>query len=376
MYSSRNLIRQVRWLTQALIFSVALNIGLGATVVYFMGQRNIKDPDTCRVEKETTIIVDSKSMFEVLKVFRNLSFHELVDFLVDDQLVEDGYAKRDLALACLTEYHFFNLEKALGDQQFQSRRIAFEEPDIPFAGGINVFPGLDQQQYNSIINYVETERWPLTSNGLFLLLNRKKELGQYDASLAEAFYLTDEFLNVEKLFVRSDVRISKEDLLELVMEGEIGLIKDLNIDRDFLEGSRRRLLMGYINEGSKVAANLILKTDRAFAIRKLSDEKMLFVLEVLEEYSPEAEQFVLDVLNSPREDEVLQLAGRRLYEYRGKETRTSSSVKQERVKLYVVEEGDTLWGIARDYDLSIGDIRRINNLGSDVLRPGVELILP
>ncbi len=44
---------------------------------------------------------------------------------------------------------------------------------------------------------------------------------------------------------------------------------------------------------------------------------------------------------------------------------------------YIVKKGDTLWGIAEKYDgLSIWQIKSLNNLESDTLKPGTKIFLP
>ncbi len=44
--------------------------------------------------------------------------------------------------------------------------------------------------------------------------------------------------------------------------------------------------------------------------------------------------------------------------------------------LYVVQSGDTLWSIARKYNTTVNDIRMVNNLTSDLLSIGQTLIIP
>ena len=42
----------------------------------------------------------------------------------------------------------------------------------------------------------------------------------------------------------------------------------------------------------------------------------------------------------------------------------------------IVERGDTLWALARKYRVRLADLMTVNNLTSDLIRPGQELILP
>ena len=44
--------------------------------------------------------------------------------------------------------------------------------------------------------------------------------------------------------------------------------------------------------------------------------------------------------------------------------------------IYVVQKGDNLWNIARKYNVSLEDLRIINNLTSDLLSVGQTLIIP
>ena len=44
--------------------------------------------------------------------------------------------------------------------------------------------------------------------------------------------------------------------------------------------------------------------------------------------------------------------------------------------MHVVQPGDTLWGIANRYQVSLEALRRANQLGDDLIMPGQELLIP
>ena len=44
--------------------------------------------------------------------------------------------------------------------------------------------------------------------------------------------------------------------------------------------------------------------------------------------------------------------------------------------LYTVKKGDTLWDLAKKYNTSVSELKKINNLKSDILKIGYELKLP
>ena len=60
-----------------------------------------------------------------------------------------------------------------------------------------------------------------------------------------------------------------------------------------------------------------------------------------------------------------------------KTNNTSEAKNYTSQKEYIIQPGDTLWGIARMHEgLSVTKIKSLNKLESDVLKPGMKIILP
>ncbi|MBS4169235.1 LysM peptidoglycan-binding domain-containing protein [Parachlamydia sp. AcF125] len=443
MSTTKKYLHQIRRLSQALILSFALNIGLTALFIYWVVKERPPTP-YCELKPadlhslQPPLAMD-KSNGEMIRHFQKMSLQQLLTKLGNKQLVENGYTQRDLAVGCLVTFHYFDLTKALLGlpQPAQQRTIAFESESGKKTEKIYVYPGLTDVHYQAIMRYALTEQWPMTSEGLFLLLQKAK--GQHDPSLADAFYLTQEFLAVEMLFNRAEVAIPKKELLQVLIEGNwlllSAFLQQQKVSQDLSVARRQRFLLDYIQQNSPTAAQLILKTDGLFALKKLNDCHVLEVLRLLKEKSPLTEQFALDLLASPRSDAVWELAARRLYEQAGepipekythqaalarfmpqksgtqevaevkikeptippmiektsiaKEVPIAPMVKQPPAKvvvkkatptspnrLYFVQEGDTLWKIAARFKVDVETLKKYNRLKSDALKVGEPLRIP
>lgn len=379
-----------RFLTLALIFSGALNIALVAAFAYFMIQET--PVAATRLGKKEVVTTNA----QIFASMSRLSFRELVSYLTNRDLVEEGYTKRDIALAALAAYHHFNLEKALSAPPSQVRRLILSEGQT-----IDVYPALSEDEFEAIIRFAYQEKWPLTSKGLFALLQTQKGVG--DESLEHAFLLTPEFYAIQVLFQKTEAPQEPHVLLNLVVEGSWDLLEKFAKDQsqilDFSVERRRSLLLGYLALHSPTAAHLLLRTDFAFAHKRLEDRSLLDLLALLKKQSEEGTKFCIELLRSPRSDAIWQAAALTLYAYAGEMptapidpkavlARFSSdappapkpapvlAVATAPSRFHVVKDGESLWKISRQYKVKVDEIVKLNGLEKDSLFPGMTLKLP
>lgn len=408
---------QIRKLTQCLFVSGALNIVLASFFFYWIFQERPPTPyfelKPANINEQQVPVAMDHSNGEVIRYFKTLSLHALLSKLSHAEFVDNGYTIRDLALATLVTFHHFDLRRALLDdvQPTQTRVLSFGLKKDGKQAKVFIYPGLSDKQFDSIMHFARRERWPLTSKGLFLNLKQsQKDESRNEPLLADAFYLTPEFLAVEMLFNREKIGIEKYEILNVLLEGSFATLSQFaehqKQSHDLTAARRQYFLLEYIRNGSKAAAYLLLKTDGPAMVRKLDDSQIIAMLSLLSEKSHDAGRFALALLTSPRSDAVWKMAATRLYGYAGesipekfqheaalskflpsnlifkkpKDIQTISFEKmptlQQPETLYVVQEGDSLWKISRRHDVDIDLLKKINQLTSDVLKPGTTLKIP
>lgn len=394
-------VKKFRILTLALIFSGALNIGLIAAFVFSV-LRDRQDSLAIAMPGKP----DSKhharaesTVQHVLSHMSALSFHELVPYLTNKEGVEQGLAKRDLALACLTSFHFFNLEKALSCLPPQRRIIALSE-----TAQVEVFPGLNEQQFEAIVKFAYEEKWPLTAQGLSAFMKKFPE--ERDPSLVQAFCVTPEFHALQTLFQKTNAPQDPALLVQLAMEGDWAILarfaREQGEKLDLTVEKRRSLLASYLSQKSPTAALLWLVTDFSFVAKKFEDQQVIDLVQLLNQKIPEAEKLCLELLRSPRSDAVWQSAVLRLYTYSGEPLPSPFDLKaaiarflpsapgsigaapaaaavpasRSRYLEHIVKDGENLWKIAKAYKVRVDEIVRCNDLEKDRLFPGMVLRIP
>jgi len=257
---------------------------------------------------------------EVLRKFENMSMPQLIEKLKDSRLVENGFSIRDLALGGLYTYHHFDLPRALSGSRMpsQKRYILFKDAQGQKKELIT-YSDIQPDQYDKIIAFANTEKWPQTAQGLFLLLQDKQQ--EHRKSLEYALFITPEFQAVDLLFKRSSENISKGEILDFLLEGSWKMLSNFSekqrLLQDLSPDKRRELLLSYIENESPAAAVLLLKTDSNYVAKKFDDSQVTTILKYSTKRTAHTARFALAMLASPRNDKVWKEAAHRLYEFSG-----------------------------------------------------------
>lgn len=384
--------KKFKLLSLALIFSGSLNVALLVALTLYMFE---KTPLASTIMGKKEVLITKTQVFNSMS---RLSFRELVSYLTNRDLVEEGYTKRDLAIAALVAYHHFNLEKALSAKPSQVRTLVLSSGQT-----MDMFPGLLEEQFDAIIRFAYQEKWPLTAKGLFHLLQSQKT--PRDESLEQAFVLTPEFHALQVLFQKTRAPQETQCLVGLASEGNWELLEEHAKEQakvmELTEEKRRSLLLQFLKLHSPTAAHLLLKTDFPYAMKRFDDKQTLDLLLLLKKQSEEGTKFCIELLKSPRSDAIWQAAALTLYSYAGEmpalpidpqtvlarfsleKTKEPEVVEEKKrpleqpfVRYHVVKEGESLWKISRQYKVKVDEIVKLNELEKDSLYPGMTLKLP
>lgn len=393
--------QRARTLTQALIISGTLNIGLISTFIYF----TLKDKQSVVSQEVPPIALNSKPSFtneQVLMAYSQSTFSELVSMLRSEDLLEEGYTKRDLALACLTAFHHFPLSKVLGEAVLQKRKISF-----PGAGKesieILVFPGLKTEHFEAVLQFAHSEKWPLTAKGLFLAVQNSQP--PYDPSLLETLYTTSEFHHIYSLLQKGVPALERSVLVDLLQTGPWEKMREIAEKLRLLQcydlEAGREVLMAYaLNFHSKVAASLLVQHHSEYVMKRLNDEQLIAFLDLPLQQDESLRPLAKELLLSPRSDAVRQKAAAFLYAMEQEimpqpydhlaalsrffPERSSPPVLQvvpkpdpiQLHRIHTVQAGESLWKIARKYQTTVDAITKLNRLESDRLKLGAKLQIP
>ncbi|WP_404665299.1 LysM peptidoglycan-binding domain-containing protein [Rhabdochlamydiaceae symbiont of Dictyostelium giganteum] len=398
--------KKSRFLTQLLIWSGALNIGLSFSLGYLFFQYRIDHVDfqlrPAAYSLDPISLTNEKIFFQ----FLHQSWDELIQELDSLHLLEDGYRRRDIALAVLTSFHGLDIERALPEVSLQKRKLIFTQEDAKKVSCF-MYPGLTEDQFHAVKYFIKTEEFPFTPKRLFWQIQNAQHPLQ--DTLLEAFYLTPEFTFLHTLLMRSGIHSPKNITVQMMKEGDWDMIHTLTekqkMELDLSKEHLQSLLLSYVKKQSRAAAKMLLQWDLDFVVKRLGDEELMQFIDLLE-HSSSLEKLLKELITSPRSDALWKKSGERLYQLRGlalpevydhqvtletfipleKKSLDTSSLPSlslpaqvshaKKTFEYVIQEGDNLWKIARRHHISIDDIYLLNHLESDKLRTGKILILP
>ena len=337
--------KRSRILIHALIISGTLNLALIATFVTLVikERKRVVVPVAQVSERVKEVRLKNE---QVLQEFASMSYDTLVRELYDETHVEEGQRRCDLALAALTRYHDFDVERAFAGFPVEQRKVVFGEESMV------LFSGMRAERLEGVRLFARREVWPLTPRGLFNQIQNREGIPE---SLRESFILTNEFFEIKRAIGRLPYMISDETLFNLVTAGDWESVETFS-SKDLVS-----FLVPRMEKGSKLAAYLMVLEERDYALKSLDDGQMEKLLALLTEKTPAIESFLKEVGDGIRADHVKELAGKPL---------------ENPPRQYTVQSGDSLWKISRMFDVKVEIIQEMNGLDSESLRPGIELTLP
>lgn len=358
-----------------LIISLALNFGLLASLIF------VATTDRSRTGIEETHVLTKdkplpKPVVEVLNTDLSASFDTLKEALESDERIDEHFLRRDVALACLTSFHNFNIERALGGVPYDVRNYSFSNPSGNERITITFVAGLSEDHFARIRHFVKTEAWPLTAKGLFLELKS----GTFDGKVKEAFICTDTFRKMKKIMDRASLPLSDDHLVKLLTQGSWDHILRLSRVGSVEEAPEvaLSLLQHLVGERSQVAAALLVSYAPGAILRSGKNEFLSHVIELLEPADPKSMTFLQQILDGIRPQYLKEKAEQKILLHAS----LHKADKQEKGTLtaeisYTVRPGDSLWKIAHKHNIKVLDLCKRNKLRKDtMLRVGQKLHIP
>lgn len=347
--------------------SFLCNIFLMALAVYL---QFFADPVHLYIDKEVPQELECENK-HLIKSFNQLSFEQLLSRLDEKRWLTSLYSERDVILGYLVSKKSFNLDAALGHKVYPQKRLRMDDQTI------EMFLDLTEEDFKNIKRYISTEKWPLTPHGLFNAIKN----GSKDPYLLRALCFTPQFLAVEALFTNADILIKKKDLIDLMIEGSFETLNAFLQENKglFSQDVRRSLLLQQINEQSKTALWLLIATDSLFAQSHLNEETVCLVFQLFEEQTLEIALFAQQLLTTSKSEQIYAAVSKWLGKYYAKEKLNVPPLAaiprtiNKQYDFHVIQSGESLWGIAKKYDISLELLVKINHLKGNTIYPGKTL---
>lgn len=279
-------------LRNGLILSLALNLGL--MVALAVKGRSPGRALSSRLAPKRELTNEG-----IIQFYLGLEMSDLIFELNQKGAAEEGVSCADIALGVLVTFHDFDLKRVLGNSLPEERTLIFTDSKTKKQQTLAVYPFLSSAQKEALFRFATSERWPLSSRGLFRALKKSKNA---PASLKQAFYCTPEFQKLASL-----IPAAKPLILAALIESEwLDYVRlRFAIEREGLE--KTLFEQAKKNRGGHTI-ELFLSTSFEYALKKLSDDEVVDLLRHIRLSSKAASLFAKQLLLSPRSERVYYLS--------------------------------------------------------------------
>lgn len=349
-------------LGKLLLLSLASNLILVALFAFAVSKRTFPEARYPPSLEEVTGNVPLPEKIE------SASFAELVEMLLDPVTLIARKRACDLAFLTLVERFDFDWKRATSSGK------------LP----------LSDEERLLLYQFAKREVWPIGPRGLF----EKLKEGNRDPALLRLFFQSEPFLLVETLLQRQKLPIQRGQLLTLLLDGKWELLEQFcKAQEKGANWSQNRafsFLLEYVQERSEMAAYLLVLHDPDKLLSSLDDSTLTKVLCLLNAPTVESKKFMHRLLQSDRAEPIKRLAGQRVCDFSG-----GNEVALERPGIgqlrplfreqiprspspreHVVQDGESLWLIAKRYHVELDALIQANHLQSTTIRRGQVLKLP
>lgn len=374
----------VRFLTRMLLISgccnlVALLIGFYGC---FAGSFWLLPHHLHRLNPFEGRIAHSRpSLSNTLQHFHVLSIHQLIECVSENSCVEEGYSIRDLALSYLVWQHQFDLARAM--QQLPP--IHSTTLHLSIDGTLCTLPlylALSDAHYDAILAFGRKEQWPITPAAMFALL--KNPQTAENLALKESFCLCAPFQLLYKSLSGSQQEEQESQAhegwnmslcLSRILEGDwqqcVNCLKAVCQHASSIHLARQTFLAFYPPEKAllqKESVGLGTEVKTELLLAKTAESVPVPSQQIAKEKTKAKEK------ETAGQGKIVEkaVAGTQASAKR----KSSPSAAYSIPKLYVVRTGDSLWKIARAFQVDVEKLKAYNALQSDRLHPGLNLLIP
>jgi LysM repeat protein len=410
-------------LAVSLLFNVAL-----ITYCIYQKQEGVLWLEVQEAKPVITPLSHTEELKTVFQEFDQKSDQALISLLDDATCLSQGYRSSEIATSLLFDRNFQIIEplSSLGAWPQPLSSFTFKKPDST-EKTVYLFSKLRQVDIQAIKTYILETLVPYTASGIIERLPTTHEREAFQ----KALFRTDEWALFQKAF--QPLNIKEENLLSLAEE----LGKDLFCEVVTLSkssssfDSTKLLLSLFSKKPSERLAELIVSSRASLAV-EADDETLIKLFSTLSP-SEKGARLAIKVLKAQRKSDVWrasqgylakafhqddlltmprdQILGKVHTKFQFQEKRkqekpllastqtnkaqekpqtkpksvqtVSSQVSQKIAtrqlkpyKNYLTKKGDTLWSIAKKFQVDPVKLKYLNNIKGNTITPGKVLVIP